>query len=64
MSKLRTWWKQLCCEHHWHRLSMDAQLGIVAWECCWCLKSLNENRWSPGPCSQQKDCFMGKGNHE
>lgn len=40
-TKLRVWWMQLWCKHHWHYVEQNmigfCRLGMeYVWQCCWC----------------------------
>lgn len=46
-NRIRTWWRQLWCAHHWH--PADA---MIAWRCCRCVKETDG--W---PADLSDDCW-------
>lgn len=64
MNKLRTWWTQLWCKHHWHYLWSDlvgwpTPVMTWDWECCWCTKP--RRTYGVRPDDLRDTCFMGRG---
>ncbi len=61
MIKLRTWWTQLWCKHHWHGIDGNLVKAFVVWECCWCLKlyaqDIGGRCGCPAPAGRRRDCW-------